>query len=72
MRSESWKWEALNFPCVILDSDEGASRESYFLHSSKSHFLSNSFETSHYVSLKEIPRIFDLQTKREEEKYSIL
>lgn len=72
MRFESRKWEALNFPCIILDSDEGASRGSCLLHSSKSQFLSNSFETSHYVSLKEIPRIFDLQTKREEEKYSIL
>ncbi len=72
MRFESWKWKALNFLYVILESDEGASRRSCLLHSSKSHFLSNSFETSHYVSLKEIPRIFDLQTKREEEKYSIL
>ncbi|AYO14738.1 hypothetical protein D0812_10100 [Vibrio owensii] len=38
MRFESWKWKALNFPCVILESDEGASRESYFLHSSKPTF----------------------------------
>lgn len=63
--------ESAEFP-LRHSREQRTSRGSCLLHSSKSHFLSNCFETSHYVSLKEIQRIFDLQTKREEEKYSIL
>ncbi len=71
MRFESWKWKALNFPCAILESCEGE-WDILLVTFIKTQLIANPFETSHYVSLKEIPRIFDLQTKREEEKYSIL
>lgn len=71
MRFESWKWKALNFPCAILESCE-EEWDILLVTFIKTQLITNLFETSHYVSLKEIPRIFDLQTKREEEKYSIL
>lgn len=32
MRFESWKWEALNFPCVILESDERVGDLACYIH----------------------------------------